>query len=51
MSAAAAAAGVTIGVLVDLNVGQNRCGVAPGDEAVALGKQALGMQGADAARA
>ena len=45
LSAAATEAGVTIGVLVDLNVGQNRCGVAPGDEAVALGKRAIGMPG------
>jgi D-serine deaminase-like pyridoxal phosphate-dependent protein len=45
LSAAAVAAGVTIDVLVDLNVGQNRCGVAPGDEAVVLGRHALGMKG------
>jgi D-serine deaminase-like pyridoxal phosphate-dependent protein len=33
---AARAADVTIGVLVDVNVGQNRCGVSSGDEALAL---------------
>lgn len=38
MSAAAAARGVTVGALVDVNVGQNRCGVTPGDEAVALAR-------------
>jgi D-serine deaminase-like pyridoxal phosphate-dependent protein len=45
LSAAATEAGVTIDVLVDVNVGQNRCGVAPGDEAVALGKRAVGSRG------
>src|SRR5262245_9895478 len=45
LSKAATEAGVTIGVLVDVNVGQNRCGVAPGDEAVALARRALGMPG------
>ena len=42
LSAAATDARVVIDVLVDLNVGQNRCGVAPGEEAVALGKRAAG---------
>jgi D-serine deaminase-like pyridoxal phosphate-dependent protein len=42
---AATQAGVTIGVLVDLNVGQNRCGVAPGEEAVALASKALSTAG------
>jgi D-serine deaminase-like pyridoxal phosphate-dependent protein len=36
LAAAARAAGVTIGVLIDVNVGQGRCGVDPGDAAVAL---------------
>jgi D-serine deaminase-like pyridoxal phosphate-dependent protein len=45
LSEAAAEAGVTLGVLVDVNVGQNRCGVAPGEEAVALGRRAIGMPG------
>jgi D-serine deaminase-like pyridoxal phosphate-dependent protein len=41
LSDAARQAGVTIGVLVDINVGQNRCGVAPGAAALALA-QAVG---------
>jgi D-serine deaminase-like pyridoxal phosphate-dependent protein len=45
LSTAATEARVTFDVLVDLNVGQNRCGVAPGDQAVALGKRALAMRG------
>jgi D-serine deaminase-like pyridoxal phosphate-dependent protein len=36
IDAAAGRAGTRVGVLVDLNVGQNRCGVAPGRDAVAL---------------
>ena len=39
ISAAARHAGVTVGVLVDLNVGQTRCGVLPGAAAVALAKR------------
>jgi D-serine deaminase-like pyridoxal phosphate-dependent protein len=39
LAAAARSAGVTIQVLVDLNVGQGRCGVAPGDEAVVLARR------------
>jgi len=35
---AADAAGVTIQILVDVNVGQNRCGVAPGAAAVELAR-------------
>jgi D-serine deaminase-like pyridoxal phosphate-dependent protein len=42
---AARAAGVTIGVLVDLDVGQNRCGVAPGDDALALARVVSGIAG------
>jgi D-serine deaminase-like pyridoxal phosphate-dependent protein len=45
LGAAAAEAGVTIGVLVDVNVGQNRCGVAPGEEALSLGRRALSVRG------
>jgi D-serine deaminase-like pyridoxal phosphate-dependent protein len=45
ISAAARATGATIGALVDLNVGQNRCGVAPGDEAVAIGKLVASARG------
>ncbi len=36
IEAAAAAAGVTISVLVEIDVGAGRCGVKPGSEAVAL---------------
>jgi D-serine deaminase-like pyridoxal phosphate-dependent protein len=36
LALAARAAGVTVGVLVDLDVGQRRCGVLPGEAAVAL---------------
>jgi D-serine deaminase-like pyridoxal phosphate-dependent protein len=39
LSTAATGAGVTIGVLVDVNVGQERCGVLPGDEALTLARQ------------
>jgi D-serine deaminase-like pyridoxal phosphate-dependent protein len=39
LSTAATATGVTIGVLVDVNVGQQRCGVLPGDEALGLARQ------------
>ena len=47
ISAAACAAGVTVGVLVDLNVGQMRCGVLPGAAAVALARQAAGTPGVE----
>jgi 3-hydroxy-D-aspartate aldolase len=38
IGSAARESGATIGALVDVNVGQNRCGVSPGREAVALAK-------------
>ncbi len=38
MSSAATAAGVEIGLLVDVNVGMPRCGVAPGEPAVELAR-------------
>jgi D-serine deaminase-like pyridoxal phosphate-dependent protein len=38
LEAAAAVARVTLGVLVEINVGSDRCGVAPGEPAVALAK-------------
>ncbi len=38
IAAAALAAGTEVGVLVDVNVGMPRCGVAPGDAAVALAR-------------
>jgi D-serine deaminase-like pyridoxal phosphate-dependent protein len=39
ISHAAATVGSTVGILVDVNVGQNRCGVSPGADAVALGQR------------
>ena len=39
LAAAARKAGVTIRVLVEINVGANRCGVEPGEPAVVLAKQ------------
>ena len=39
LAAAARNAGVQVGVLVDINVGQNRCGVSPGGEAVDLARR------------
>ena len=55
MSAAARAAGSTIGVLVEVNMGMNRCGVEPGTPAVELAKlvhaseglRFVGLQGYD----
>jgi D-serine deaminase-like pyridoxal phosphate-dependent protein len=45
ISAAARHAGVAVGVLIDLNVGQTRCGVLPGAAAVALAKEAASTPG------
>jgi D-serine deaminase-like pyridoxal phosphate-dependent protein len=45
MSTAATETGAVVGILVDLNIGQNRCGVAPGEDAVELGKRAAKMPG------
>ncbi len=45
MAAAATRAGVTVGILVDVNVGQNRCGVAPGEEALALARRVAATGG------
>ena len=42
---AARRAGVTIGVLVDVNVGQERCGLPPGHEALALARLAAATTG------
>jgi len=39
LDAAARAVGVTLDVLVEINVGANRCGVEPGEPALALAKQ------------
>ena len=45
IAAAARYAGVTVSVLVDLDVGQARCGVAPGSDAVNLARQAASAKG------
>jgi D-serine deaminase-like pyridoxal phosphate-dependent protein len=45
LAAAARSAGVTIGVLVDLDVGMGRCGVEPGPAAVALAARAASTPG------
>jgi D-serine deaminase-like pyridoxal phosphate-dependent protein len=45
IAAAARRAGVMVGVLVDVNVGQMRCGVAPGEEAVRLAQRAAATPG------
>ena len=45
IGAAARQAGVVVGVLLDLNVGQTRCGVAPGSDAVSLARRAASAQG------
>jgi D-serine deaminase-like pyridoxal phosphate-dependent protein len=55
LSQAAVAAGVTIGVLVEVDIGMGRCGVEPGEPALALARRAqsssglrfLGLQGYD----
>ena len=47
LDAAAIRAGTRIGVLVDVNVGQNRCGVTPGDAAVRLARQVRSVRGAE----
>ncbi len=55
ISQAARAAGSTIGVLVEVDVGMGRCGVAPGEPALALARQIqsspglrfVGLQGYD----
>jgi 3-hydroxy-D-aspartate aldolase len=45
IAAAARRAGVTIGVLVDVNVGQMRCGVLPGQEALRFAERVASTQG------
>jgi D-serine deaminase-like pyridoxal phosphate-dependent protein len=55
MSLAAEAAGCTIGVLVEVDIGMGRCGVEPGEPALALARQVhaarglrfVGLQGYD----
>ena len=43
LAAAAQAAGTRLGVLVDLDVGQGRCGVRPGEQAVSLARLVAAM--------
>ena len=45
LSEAVTAAGAEIGVLVDVDVGQGRCGVAPGEAAVDLGRRVDAARG------
>ena len=45
VGAAATTAGVAIDVLVEIDVGSGRCGVAPGEEAVALAKRVVSTEG------
>jgi len=45
LAAAARGAGVEVGVLVDVNVGQNRCGVASAGEALALARHVMQAAG------
>jgi D-serine deaminase-like pyridoxal phosphate-dependent protein len=45
LESVATAAGVTIDVLVDVNVGQGRCGVEPGEPALALARTAAHASG------
>ena len=45
IGAAAVGAGVSIDVLVEIDVGMSRCGVAPGDEALALARQVAATDG------
>jgi D-serine deaminase-like pyridoxal phosphate-dependent protein len=55
MAQAVRAAGATVGVLVEVDIGMNRCGVEPGEPALALARQVhsspglrfLGLQGYD----
>jgi D-serine deaminase-like pyridoxal phosphate-dependent protein len=47
LAAAARAGGVTIGVLVDLDVGQGRCGLQPGAPAVGLAQRAAATPGTE----
>ncbi len=42
---AAMAAGVTIGVLIEVDIGMDRCGVAPGDASVELARHVAGEGG------
>ena len=45
LAEAAAAAGATLGVLIEIDVGMGRCGVAPGEPALALARHVEGLPG------
>jgi 3-hydroxy-D-aspartate aldolase len=45
ISAAASAAGSTLGAIVEVDVGMNRCGVRSAAEAVEVARHALGLRG------
>ncbi|RTL49655.1 MAG: DSD1 family PLP-dependent enzyme [Bradyrhizobiaceae bacterium] len=45
LSAAASREGVTLDVLVEIDIGMGRCGIAPGDEAVKLAQYIAGKAG------
>ena len=45
ISQAAAAAGVTVGILVEIDIGTNRCGVAPGVSTLRLAQAILPLEG------
>jgi D-serine deaminase-like pyridoxal phosphate-dependent protein len=45
IAAAASGAGASVGALVDVNVGLPRCGVAPGEEALALARRVVEAAG------
>ena len=47
LSRAATAAGVSLGVLVEIEAGMERCGVSPGAEAVALARAVADAEGLD----
>ena len=47
LSDAAQAAGITLGIFVDVNVGQNRCGIDPGKPAVELAQAVARSPGLD----
>ena len=47
LSEAAVATGVSIGIVIEIEVGMNRCGVLPGDPALALAKEIDASPGLD----
>jgi len=47
ISAAASAAGATVGLLVEVDTGMGRCGVPPGEPALALAKQVVDLPGTE----